>query len=297
MKKMICIILTIAMIFTMVIPAYAISSHVDPLFRSETSFVDSEGKENSIVLEIPAVASSHVEYYIEGELIQIADAELSFSESGRGTFDTVIISLEDKRSGTISEIVEPISKYVQSNKLAIDAIQPRGVYVYQGKIEYNTIYDAAASYNHMLFIWYQQGNTTDVYRNINTAAGQLVSTLLSAVAAAITILCPKLAKFSQDLVLAIIYGAGVNVVGGIIQGAISKRYLVEVTSYNVKAEDVETSECRFFTGEKYRLHLGNDEYSSPYEYNGYMPWNTSTVAYDLFNHFWSTTYPGVKRYS
>lgn len=297
MKKTICIIMSIVMLCTMTMPASAVSTSSNALLQSESSFIDSEGKVNTVLIEIPAIGSSHVEYYIDEELTQTVDTILFSSKLSRGAYDTVSVTQVDELSGETTTLVEPISKYMQSSTLPAETAQPRGVYVYQGKIEYNTIYDAAVNYDNILFMWYQQGSTTHEYRTINTEAGMLMGTLVSVIAAILTIICPGLAIFAEDVAYAAVYTVGVSIVAGKVQSAFSKTYYVEVTHYNVKAEDAETSAKQIFTGEKCRVCLDGGGYSSTYAYNGYMPWNSNTVAYNLFNNFWATTYPGVKRYS
>lgn len=129
------------------------------------------------------------------------------------------------------------------------------------------------------------------------ALGDIVATVISVLAAVLTIILPELAELASNLFYAAASAVGVSIIGGIVQGAIKKQYYVHTTSYSIKACDTTTSRERIYDAERYQVALSGGGYSSEYYYEGYLPWKSSPVAYWMFCDFWSYTYPGVSSYS
>ena len=256
-----------------------------------TSFVDTEGKKNTVEIYIPQTGTSQVKYYIE-EVLQNT-VETTVTE--RNQVNVVVI---DAKSSTKQQFIAPISDYITNDQTVVDSSSITRAYSYLGKINYNTYYDSLGyGHNYKLSVYQQTGLTLYEYRTLNAAKGTLASIAISVVAAVLTVICPALAVFSTNLFYAAAYAAGVTIVGGIVQGAISKTYYTRATNYDIQALDPDTSRQRFYSAKRYQVALDGGGYSSDYYYEGYLPWNTNAVAYWMFSDFWVTSYPGVKSYT
>lgn len=194
----------------------------------------------------------------------------------------------------------PVSEYME-NAREIIKNEPMGMYSYsyQGKIYYNTYNDPYGSYiyNDSLSVYLDKGNTTYEYKTVRAKEGDLVAVIIAVVAAVLVIICPELKVVADRLVPAAAYAAGVTIIGGIVQGMITKRYYVKTTKCNVKARDTKTGREQIHNAEIYQVALDGGGYSSELYYEGYLPWNSDTVAYWMFLDFCSYPYPGVKKYS
>ena len=195
----------------------------------------------------------------------------------------------------------PVSEYI-GNAREIIKNEPMGMYSYsyQGKIYYNTYNDPYGSYiyNDSLSVYLDKGNTTYEYKDLRVAEGTEASVAIGILALVLSLFCPLLKEaVAASLLFAAAYSAGVTIIGGIVQGMITKRYYVKTTKCNVKARDTKTGREQIHNAEIYQVALDGGGYSSELYYEGYLPWNSDTVAYWMFLDFWSYLYPGVKKYS
>lgn len=302
MKKIIALLLTLSLVFTFTTPAFAANKSTALKEVSVSSFVDGEGKKNTVYVSSSQIGTAHVEYYIDGVLTNTVDAELlDFNsadiDSVRNSSDVRII-YSDISSATSQSYVEPLSNYLGYSQITTESSKAASAYSYQGKIKYNTYYDWFGNqYNDKLSIYQQTGSTTYEYKTVNAAQGAAASVVIAVIAAALTVVCPALAAVASNLLYAAAYAVGTTIVGGVVQGAITKQYYVRTTSYSVKARDVSTSRENIYDAERYQIALSGGGYSSEYYYEGYLPWRTNAVAYWMFCDFWAYNYPGVSSYT
>lgn len=292
-KKAISLLLIISLLVVMSFQSYAFSNiDKSEAIKSEISFIDGEGKENTIILTILGHGRVHSEHFIEGKLLNKVDATTDDGEHIDFT-----ISDQNARNKKLS-----LNASTLLGNKEVKQVIPRITlqsFTYVGAIYYKTYYDMFGNaYNNMLYIYQQKGSAYDTYRTLNATEGILVNILISAVAAVLTVICPALAAVANDLVLAAAYAAGVSIVGGVIQGAISKTYYVRVTPYDIRAVDPSTSRSRTYEGETYKLYLEGGGFSSETFYDCYLPWNSNAVAYWMYCDFWDgNNYPGVRNFS
>lgn len=302
MKKIIALLLTMTMIFTFTTPAFA-ASESDALEGVQvSSFIDGEGKTNTVHISSSQIGTAHVDYYINGVLINTADVTLlEINSAGVDPINkssSVRIVYNDIANAVSRSYIEPLSNYLSYSHTTTESPKSISSYSYQGRINYNTYYDSFGNqYNDKLSIYQETGSTTYEYETVNAAQGAVASIVIGVIAAALTVICPALSVVSTNLLYAAAYAAGTTIVGGIVQGAIAKQYYVRTTNYNVKARDVSTSRENIYDAKRYQVALSGGGYSSEYYYEGYLPWRTNAVAYWMFCDFWAYTYPGVSSYS
>jgi len=300
MKKALSLLLCIVTIFTIAAPVFAADTSMAISDESQTSsFVDAEGKVNTVKISTPQVGSAYVEYYIEDVLINTVSAIIPDSGLSRSAPDEVIITYSDIGTGTTQQFTELISEYITSQQTVLSPATR--AFTHLGIITYKpSTYDSSGNpVIRSLSVSQQAGTTTNAYKTINSAQGVLASVAIAVVAAVLTVVCPALAAVATDLYAAAAYAVGVTIVGGVVQGAITKQYYVLTTPYTVRATYTTGmgSTSHDLDAARYQVALAGGGYSSDYYYEGCMPWNTSPVAGMLYNMFWSDGYPGVSSYS
>lgn len=295
MKRFVSVVMAIIMVYTLAVPAHASENTEQTV--STSSFVDSEGKLNSVDIIVHEAGNVTVKYYIENTLINTVTARISVSQTARDTGETVFITYTDASTNITQSYSEPLSNYITTVQTTTTP-SARASYIYQGNINYNTYYDSYGGvHNDKLSVYYKMGATTYEYKTVNATEGAVAAAAISALAAILSIICPLLSVVATDLFYAAAYAVGVSIIGGYVQGAISKQYYVCQTVYDIKAVDTPSLREQEYEGLRYRVALTGGGYSSTYYYEGYMPWNSDNVAYWLFPDFWTYQYPGVSSYS
>ena len=302
MKKVVSLLLTLFIILTFTTHAFADSNSVALNEISVSSFIDGEGKRNTVYVSSSKIGTAHVEYYINGVILNTVDAEIlstnsSDIDSVRNSSNIRII-FRDVSSGKSHSYIEPLSNYLSCSHTTTESAKASSAYSYQGRINYNTFYDGWGNqFTDKLSIYQQTGSTSYEYKTVNAEQGAIASIVIAAISAVLTIICPALTAVSTNVLYAVAYAAGTTIVGGVVQGAITKQYYVKTTSYSVKARDVSTSRENIYAAERYQVALSGGGYSSDYYYEGYLPWRTNSVAYWMFCDFWGYDYPGVNSYT
>ena len=303
MKKILALVLSIILFFNYSVSIYANDNIKLNKNISVSSFVDGEGKVNTVYVSVPKKGISHVDYFIEGVLFNTVDVvaenkDLIFNNSIRN--DTLKVTYNNKISN-ISEIYRvPVADYIEKVPgMDSKTFAHNSRYSYLGRIAYNTYYDSFGSYKNddILAIYSKKGAEDFDYKTLRAEKGSFVSVVIGVVAAILGTIVPGFkAVIADHLVVAAVYAAGSSIVAGIIQGAISQTYYVKTTKYTVKARDNKTNREQFRDAEIFKVALKGGGYSSKDYYEGYLPWNDDIVAYEWFLEFWNYPYPGVRGY-
>jgi len=300
MKKTISLLMALVMLFAIAVPGLAADTGTETSSNSDTmSFIDGEGKLNTVIITIPQAGTSYVEYYIEGTLISTAYVVIPDSSMSRSASDEANITYTDVVEGTTQEFTEPVSNYITSEQTTMGPAVL--AYTNLGTINYKTnLYDLSGNpITRSLAISQQAGTTTYAYKTINSAAGTAASVVIGVISGVLSLIFAPAGVTAAALLAAAAIAAGTTIVGGIIQGAITKQYYVQTTPYDVRATytaGIGTT-THYFDAERYQVALSGGGYSSDYYYEGYMPWNSSSVAYMFYSAFWSDGYAGVNSYS
>lgn len=306
-KRFIAAIVTFAMLFSINTTAFAAESIGTSEDIHVSSFIDGEGKLNTVHVSSEKAGTAHVEYFINDILINTVDVEILGLQESRETVlnshGNVRVKYTNVETSEIDIFTDSVSNYVVASPVSGEGhsvAEPKASagYTYQGRINYNTYNDGYGfTYTDSLSIYQEEGSTTYEYKTINAAEGAIASIVIGVIAAVLTVICPALEIVATSLLHAAAYAAGTTIIGGIVQGAITKQYYVRTTAYNVKARDTSTSREQIYSAERYQVALSGGGYSSEYYYEGYLPWKTNTVAYWMFCDFWAYQYPGVRSYT
>ena len=306
-KKFVSLFLALSICLTLSVPAFAAE---DEKAAAEApyafSFIDGEGKVNTLYVSIPKMGTSHVDYYIDGILFHSVDTCMETEKASRANTngtnipENVLITVTDAKTNTTTQYTEPVSRYITTRKevVYVSPAKAAAAYVYQGRINYNPCYDSFGnSFLYKLNVYYQEGNTTETYKDINVAAGDAVDIVIGTIANVLSLFFDDLAEFAGELLRAAAMAMGATIIAGKIKKAFQKTYFVRLTNYKVKAIDPSTSREQIYDAERYQVLLDGGDYSSEYCYDGCMPWNRSIVANWMYSDFWGDNCPGVKSYS
>ena len=305
-KRAMALVLAVVMLFSINTTAFAVENIGTSEDIHISSFVDGEGKLNTVYGSSEKVGTAHVDYDMDSILVNTVDVEiLGLQETRRispNSAGNVRIKYTDVETSESKVFTDSVSNYITASTEST-AVLPgaelaaAATFTYQGRINYNTVYDLGNTYADSLSIYQQAGETTYEYKTINAEKGTAAALVIGVIAAALTVVCPALKVVAADLLYAAAYAAGTTIVGGIIQGAITKQYYTRTTPYKVKARDNVLSREKIYDAEKYQVALSGGGYSSEYYYEGYLPWDTDVVAYWMFCDFWAYSYPGVRSYT
>lgn len=293
MKKIISCILCLSLILSSLSTALAADiSTTASVHTSTTTFLDGEGKENTVEITILQPGHSYVEYYIEGNLINTVDTTITEKNQA-------IVEVTNTSTGITYSSSEAVSNHIANAEILTTQVPSARSSTYLGTITYNPFYDHYDTYRaYYLNVYRELIKNEQDYKTLNTEAGFLAATAVSMLAAALSIIFPPLAAVAQDLLGAMVYSAGTSIVGGIIQGAITKTYFADIMYYDITTIYPPLSRERTFEGEQFRILLPGGEYSSDYYYDGFLPWNDNSVARVFYeNSFGTSYYPGVKSYT
>lgn len=248
-KKIIAIVMALIVFFNVPIVAETPRDNV-------SSFIDSEGKINTVKIETIKAGHVKVEYYLEGTLINVVETSLANPNSFLNGQDLdfnnekINIAVNDVKSNKVIKFDECISKYISSPTYPENLFYMpfyNNSFVYQGKIKYNFYYDPLGNpQQDRLWIYKKEKGTEYKYKTINAEKGALVSIVISVIAAVLSVYCESLAFIAENLLAAAAYAVGVSIVAGVIQGSISKQYYVKETSYDVKAWDIKTARTNIY---------------------------------------------------
>lgn len=250
--------LALIMCLSLCVPAFAQGNSSKSSNTATTTFYDSEGSLNTIVMTVLGVGHVRSEYYINGELFNTTEATVKAN-------DIVSLEIIDENQQT-KNLSEPLSNFITDNpaeskaEISSRALSPKA-YSYQGQINYKPYYTASGTYEYYKLSIYQQQKTTQQhYKTINAENGWLANTVISVISAALTIYCAPLAAAASQLLGAAAIAVGVSIVGGTIQGHIQKDYYVKETYFDVKAVDPDTSRQIIYAASSYQVLLdGGDQ--------------------------------------
>lgn len=302
-KRIVALVMMMVMLFTINAPAFAVGMDSGTAETAQSSsFIDSEGKVNTVYISSPKKGAVHVDYYIEGVLVDIVDTEiLDTPKTASELFDTednIRITYTNVRTSETEEYVDSISNYVtlpqtdMAYPVAEEALAASS-YAYQGRINYRPFME----YADKLYIYQRYVDTLYEYRELNVVAGTLVAKAIGVIANALTFIFEPLKIVAEELIYSAAYALGVSIAEGKIQGALSGRYYVRSALYEVKACDLDTSRERVYDAERYQVLIDGNVYASQFFYDGYLPWNTNDVAYWMFCDFFGYQYPGVSSFT
>ena len=258
------------------------------------SFIDAEGKLNTSVIYFSSEDRVFVEYYIENELINTAEASV-FAES-----NILNIKLNDIVRGTEETCELKLSDLVSTENIMY--ANAGGDWYYNGHLDYKTVYTGwDASYDCVLHIFQKYLGYGYSSIQINHPMQTAVSLIISAVAAVLQYYVPALAVFASDAVHSALYACGVSVVDGVITSILSSSCSIISYNHNISAHAWENSTYlntyNVYSGSCCYLLYADGGHSSYPIYQDYLGWATQPWYYYMFCNAFSWQYPGLASYT
>lgn len=289
MKKFICIILCLSLFLTLSPISYAADVTFTENVIFSGSFIDSEGVATRIDRIRRPDGSEYSKEYYDGKLCLITSSTMQDNNAHITTTDV-------ENNVTSTDIVPLSNALINTSTHKETPTAVRAPKYFMGQIHYNTLYADGIPYTLQLGYYQQKISTQDVVRVLNSQAGKSYSYLVELIAVALAAFCAIKFNVSYALVHYLVQKAGIAVVESVIQEPINEQYLVRMEYFDISVIDPDTSREQHFDGVRYRPLVDNAPVTD-YQYEEFMPWNNTNVAYWLFTSFWPFSYPGVNRFA
>ena len=257
------------------------------------TFLDSEGKENT--LETNLLADGHVvtKLYIEGKLI--ATTTTQYNAATR----QLHINRVAEEGNSFNQTV-PISTFISeesSSPIPVVA-SANSSFDYEGRINYKPYFGEYLRVS----VYTDLVNARQHYKTFFGSVGTAVDVLIGGLASYFASLHPELAGFASTIGGALLVSAGAVVVAGIIRQAFVQEYLVKDWTYDVKTVASDSgAEQIYHANHAYQFYLEGDvedENLSDIIRFDYLEWDDNGVAIQFFSDFWGVgNCPGVQSYT
>lgn len=298
-KRLLALGLFLVLCMTMATPAFAKETEI--VAESEYTFIDSDGKENTLVLNAYEDGTIITNYYIDGTWF--SKTEGSYDETTEAVNiarQTAVRSVE-RMAVQIDDIVSTQPSISTANIQIENAVsaQATNSYTYEGRIYYNPAYNlGTGGYDYYNLAIYASFNREDWdYQTFNALAGYTVDALVTLLASALTVFYPPLTAVASGLFGAMAISVGATITSGVLKSGFVGNYYVHETFYDVKAIDNELSRTQYFQGSKYRVLLPGNEWTSDDYRRSFYYWYDDGIATVLYENFWAVgSCPGVDYY-
>lgn len=294
MRKILCWFLSIICVLQLTQNAWAtevITASAEDEYSY--SFVDSEGKENTLVITICDTGDVIVACYIEGQFMNSARSTVTSENEvtattiyADGATDVEQIAFSD---GNETSLQKELSAQANTSP----------VYTYAGRVNFGGHYEGYAPgtyHTHTWDVYEALQSVVDEYKDINIGAGTAVSAAVGIVIAVLTTIAfPVTAatEIAEALVIAAISSVGGTIAGGVVQSFVYKRYYVRSWKYLIKVSDLDSGKSKVYSGDEYRVYLDGGGYSSELHYSGRRNWWSLTVLSLMWPDFWNCGMPVV----
>ena len=260
---------------------------------SSYSFLDAEGKENTLLCTIYDSGEVVVESYVEGQFVDSSQSVITNEENVTVT-TTFADGTTDVRQFEILSQQDTIA-----DNTVHDPVRASIAHTYAGKVTFNGHNEgyAAGSYRtHTLKFYESLRDVRDEYRTINAGPGTAVSTIVSYIISVLVVFAVPQAWAAQvavQLIAAAVTTAGGTMAGLTINCYLSQRYYVRCRKYDIKVTDPDSGRTKSYFAEEYQVYLDGGGYSSEVHYSGKRAWWTSNVLTLIWPDFFTCAYPGV----
>lgn len=298
-RKIICAVLCMALLFTMIVPSYATTNNV-----SMTSFQLSSNSSLKIEYHYtvnnlsakqnasaPKLESFTVSQYYNGDLIQTVLG----TPGGDKIFVTnyekngIVTGVETILTADRVEFCDPVNVESSNAKASQTTL---GYITYKptaetGQTNRIRVYSEQTGHDRRSYVI--NGKATD------TVA--IITNLIISVLAAIFI--PPLAV-AKEIAVAIIMGVGGSIVAETIGVAFSESVSVDAYDYTLTGYDYTTARYTLgYDGTANQVKTVNSNYYNKWFYDGFTPanWKHNTLAYWFWCDLFAEAYPQVKSYS
>ena len=290
-KRLLALGLFLVLCMTMAAPAFAKETEI--VAESEYTFIDSDGKENTLVLNAYEDGTIITNYYIDGTWFSKTEGSYDETTEAVNIVRQTAVRSVERMAVQIDDIVSTQPSISTANIQIENAVsaQATNSYTYEGRIYYNPAYNlGTGGYDYYNLAIYASFNREDWdYQTFNALAGYTVDALVTLLASALTVFYPPLTAMAISV--------GATITSGVLKSGFVGNYYVHETFYDVKAIDNELSRTQYFQGSKYRVLLPGNEWTSDDYRRSFYYWYDDGIATVLYENFWAVgSCPGVDYY-
>lgn len=298
-KRLLALGLVLVLCMTMATPAFAKETEV--VAESEYTFIDSDGKENTLVLDAYEDGTIITNYYIDGTWFSKTEGSYDETTEAVNIVRQTAARSVERMAVQIDDIVSTQPSISTANIQIENAMstQATNSYTYEGRIYYNPAYNfGTGGYDYYNLAIYASFNREDWdYQTFNALAGYTVDALVTLLASALTVYYPPLTAAASGLFGAMAISLGATITSGVLKSDFVGTYYVHETFYDVKAIDNELSRTQYFQGSKYRVLLPGNEWTSDDYRRSFYHWYDDGIATVMYENFWAVgSCPGVDYY-
>ncbi len=289
MRKYIATFLALIIMFSSSTSILSVSATSDYFDNIPITFIDAEGKNNSMQIDVNTDSSVIVAHFIEGELNSIANII--------PVGDDIHVVLLDKNGNEIQNSVESVADYVIAKDSIyvndIEHISRASGFTYFGRIEYFKHTPGPGlliTHAHKLSFHKRYDSSQMTTYTARAKQGLAVNALVGTI---VSILSNHLlSMFVSQLVSAIISSVAGCVVGGIFQFAIEKDYSVITEYYTIRVSEDEADINKYYSGTKRQVIYPDGQYASDKQSFGYF--QIRAMGELVYEDFWpSCDFAGI----
>ena len=291
LQRFVSTLLVLTFCFTLGMSTTASATNVRS--APQCTFLDSEGKENTLETNLLADGRVVTTLYIEGELIATTTTQYN-EETGQ-----IHINRVANEGDSINQTV-PISQFIiagSASPIPIPA-SANSSFDYEGRINYKPYFGE----NLKVSVYTALLSADSHDETFFAVAGTAVDILIGGLASYLTKFHPQLEALAASLGGNLLIAAGAVVVAGVIKETFVQEYYVDDWTYDVKTVASDSgAEQIYHDNHAYRFYLdgemGNDNLTDIMRFD-YLQWDDDGVATQFFSDFWGVgNCPGIQSYT
>ena len=293
LQRFVSVLLVLTFCFTLGISTTAYATDVRVRAAPQYTFLDSEGKENTLETSLLSDGRVVTTLYIEGELIATTTTQYN-EETGQ-----IHINRVANEGDSINQTV-PISQFIIAESASPIPLpsSSNSSFDYEGRINYKPYMGE----NLKVSVYTSLESAWDHYEEFGAEAGTAIDVLVSTLGSYLASLYPKLLVFSHPLLQALMLAAEVTVVAGIIKSSFVQEYYVTDYLYSVKTVASDSgAEQIYNSNHAYKFmidgEVGQENWTEIIRFD-YLQWDDDGVATQFFSDFWGVgNCPGIQSYT
>lgn len=299
-KKLICIILSLSIVLSLSVNAFAVSDNdtiTEHINISETNTLEityvSPSKISRTSSSQDDIAEFEVKQYYENELIQVVTGQIGGSYLYVTDYNDGLVTSQSTRR--VSDIISKNTSFTDSQD---NLLSTASLGTLLGTINYNPTATDGAREKVKVYSYYKTRDT-EAY-TIRAHPADTIALLASALVSAITFIA-TLNLSAADIIKNIVITYGGSIMSSTIEVAFEEDVAAYAYYYDLTGYDVGTGRySNTYDGIAYYILTQKSSAYNTWRYDGYTPrnWQQSAFALGMWSEFFNTKeYPGVSSYA
>lgn len=300
-RKLISALLSVVLLFTMVVPAFAASNNNLTATYQLSSTNSLEIKYNYIEDSNETNRNSTTKKLESFTVSQYYNGKLFQTVSGTVSGDRLLVTNYDNGIPTGKEIIYIADRVQQCDSVSVESFSQHNTRAGQtqlGHITYKPTVETGTT--HRIRVYSEKTASDMRSRIINGKATDTVSIIVGIIISVLAAIFFPVETIAGTLASCIITGVGGSLVGKAIGVAFSEPVAVYAHDYTLTGYDYSTGRYTLgYDGTANQVKTVNGNYYNEWFYDGFTPdnWKHNSLAYWFWCDLFSETYPQVKSYT